>query len=1130
MIRRYFLILVVFFGTSSIAQSPLNYVPTQMAAFTSPDGTGSATSWSALTSTGGLNALSFVPTRIGIYYSNDGTGNIGTWVPWTGAGGGGGGGTGTVTNVSFGSSLNTIFSVTAPTTTPVINAIVQSANTFFAAPSGASGVPIFRAIVPSDVPTLNQSTTGNAATATSASSVPASGVTGVLAAANGGTGNTTGTAANALALNGAAIPINSPLLGTNSLGQAILVGGANPFCAGAACPSQSNNLFTTASPLTLTVAMTAGDTSLTVSSTTGFPSVGCGFIPISGFSESICWSGSTSTTLTGLTRGFYATTASSKTVGAQLFGYIGSQSLSTSVAPAYVIGNNGAISYGTAAIGTANPFQVFGTSSFTGAVAFNGGITAGTGAITGSNGGVPSFKLIVSSGQIAAKQINTSFYVGNVTNLAGGAYASIQSAVTAAVAAGGGRVIIPKAVTPTDTIGVVTGGSNTVPVLDENFLPTNQYSWNGSAYSLLPSTQLALAINKASGGNEFYGDSLFAAQTGVGDSGLYLQMGSRLANDLLGISFNNAVGGTRMSQIVQTMYANHQPNLSPTSVATIITDGGVNEANFDGSSTGALNNFMLEFNAFIAWGELSAANRVMASVAAPSGTWVASTLQPLSSQTTGTARSSTTNASTLTFSTTGTGTKVGVTYYAPLAANGGTFTFSIDGTPQTNVCSGTTTFANTGCNGFAVAGTSYTVFRQEFTVAAGAHSAVVTVTSATSASNIVYIAAVDQTPATKTSLPILIHAGVIREQADGNSVATAAYNTAVQTVFSAMSWANTFFVDTRTGTPGVNTTTDMAANGNTSPCPGGNAPLHPNKCGYDNWVTTVENTAAIAALNIFYPGINTPANNVIASQVVNGSSTTVGVNQAQNYQSPLQTTSRLATSPTSWLLTASGVQASNSALWTQPLCFLFGNVSCIDLSFDTASSSLMTALISEFDMGFQQCPHGVATGSITTGPTACTTVFKVNATTKAATLYGNTTAPTVQLGTTTQGTCAAGLRGQLQYTAGATGVVDLAQACTKDAADVYAWRSIIGGASALVFSGSGSVAAASTTATVSDTNVTSTSAIVLTFDASLGPALGVTCNTIPSVFSVAARTPGTGFTVTTATPTTNPACFSYIMK
>lgn len=65
----------------------------------------------------------------------------------------------------------------------------KTANFFLAAPNGSAGAPTFRAIVAADVPTLNQNTTGTA-----------SNVTGTVAIANGGTGQTTQQAAlNALA-------------------------------------------------------------------------------------------------------------------------------------------------------------------------------------------------------------------------------------------------------------------------------------------------------------------------------------------------------------------------------------------------------------------------------------------------------------------------------------------------------------------------------------------------------------------------------------------------------------------------------------------------------------------------------------------------------------------------------------------------------------------------------------------------------------------------------------------------------------------------------------------------------------------------------------------------------------------
>jgi hypothetical protein len=65
----------------------------------------------------------------------------------------------------------------------------KTANYVLAAPNGSAGVPTFRAVVAADIPTLNQNTTGTA-----------SNVTGIVAIANGGTGQTTAnTAFNALA-------------------------------------------------------------------------------------------------------------------------------------------------------------------------------------------------------------------------------------------------------------------------------------------------------------------------------------------------------------------------------------------------------------------------------------------------------------------------------------------------------------------------------------------------------------------------------------------------------------------------------------------------------------------------------------------------------------------------------------------------------------------------------------------------------------------------------------------------------------------------------------------------------------------------------------------------------------------
>lgn len=86
------------------------------------------------------------------------------------------------------------------------------------------------------------------------------------------------------------------------------------------------------------------------------------------------------------------------------------------------------------------------------------------------------------------------------------------------------------------------------------------------------------------------------------------------------------------------------------------------------------------------------------------------------------------------------------------------------------------------------------------------------------------------------------------------------------------------------------------------------------------------------------------------------------------------------------------------------------------------------------------------------------------------------------------------------------------------------------GACGSAAAGSVSVAAAATTVTVATTAVTANSVIVVTYDASLGTKLSVTCNaTEPALYGVTARSAGTSFTITSSAPITNPACFNYIV-
>jgi hypothetical protein len=129
-------------------------------------------------------------------------------------------GKGLVTAVSSGTAPVTAVSGTSPVVssggaTPAISLSAgygdalnpyasKTANTFLAAPNAAAGVPTFRAIVASDIPTLNQSTTGNAATATTLQTARTIGGVSFNGSANinlpgvntAGNQNTTGTAAN----------------------------------------------------------------------------------------------------------------------------------------------------------------------------------------------------------------------------------------------------------------------------------------------------------------------------------------------------------------------------------------------------------------------------------------------------------------------------------------------------------------------------------------------------------------------------------------------------------------------------------------------------------------------------------------------------------------------------------------------------------------------------------------------------------------------------------------------------------------------------------------------------------------------------------------------------------------------
>jgi len=123
----------------------------------------------------------------------------------------------------------------------------KTANYVLASPNGSAGAPTFRAIVAADIPTLNQNTTGTAAN-----------VTGTVAIANGGTGQTTQQSAL------------TALSGTQTSGQYLRSNGTNTLLSAiqaADVPTLNQNTSGSAASLSATLAIASGGTGQTTANT-----------------------------------------------------------------------------------------------------------------------------------------------------------------------------------------------------------------------------------------------------------------------------------------------------------------------------------------------------------------------------------------------------------------------------------------------------------------------------------------------------------------------------------------------------------------------------------------------------------------------------------------------------------------------------------------------------------------------------------------------------------------------------------------------------------------------------------------------------------------------------------------------
>lgn len=372
-------------------------------------------------------------------------------------------------------------------------------------------------------------------------------------------------------------------------------------------------------------------------------------------------------------------------------------------------------------------------------------------------------------------------------------------------------------------------------------------TWNGTSWGPVGSFS-ATPLFAFQG----YGDS-YVSGAGAG-SGVSVGSGfAQLARTIPSVpATNNGVSGTTSDSINLSIWK--QIQTSPQQASAFLFNGGSND-DLCGTSNGCLVNFQEEVSSSMGLLEIPNQERVMGSACTQTaGTWAADTAvytvpaptfylapgNPVSTSSSG-------SVLTCTITSRSISKQVGVNFLVTNAQTG-TFTVTVDGVVQTDLCSGTTTFTSGPCVANLMTLTT-TMFRQGFTGTPGlTHTVVITTTNAAKVS----FAAADAVTTIPQPNSNYVNSFGPQAHFTNHILYSNAFSTASNKLIA--DGARVAYSDLASTTnpgPGVNNTTDVALTA-TADCSASLTSSHPNDvCGYYHLAQTIVNASHLRGWNIF---------------------------------------------------------------------------------------------------------------------------------------------------------------------------------------------------------------------------------------------------------------------------------------